>query len=1246
MSQSLGQIYSRLTLDLRNFNENLALAKRSTLTFEADFKKTTKKMGKSMGSIFGALKNASKQFKKSFESATQSARGNIGKMGKAVDDFASRAGKKIAGTVSGFATASRKWTDTIERGAKRAETAVDRLTKKTKQFGQTGKTAAAGVRKGLQDVNKTAQKTKGIMITVGQAIKTSFTFAAAAMLRRSIAALTRDVIEFEDSMATVHAVMKDRLGPTAKGAAANLAKLSDKARELGRDTIFTAAQVASGMEQMARSGMPVNDVLNSMSDALDLAQAGGVSFKEGTDIMINALKQFQMDADQSTRVADVLSKTTANFKTDLRDLGMAMSYVGGVAHQFNISFEGTAVALGHMSNMGLEASRAGTTLRRIIVGLHKESQAGIKVLKKYGLTYEQIATINTGSLAKSFVLLKKAGVSTNDMLKLFQIRGTQGALVLKQMAEQLEYAEDGMRLAQGTAKEMAKIMGATLSKEWLKFRSAVTDIAISIGTILIPALSQLLRHITSFVKWVGRIAKWVTDLMGKIPGLTTAIELLAGALIAMIAIRVTWFLANLLTGATTAAKAMFTLAKATKAVAVANTTANLTGMIGKWGKFGGVIGRTAMKMRTFGLNTISTQRGMKWIGKMLPGGATALAGLGAVAVTVGAAFLVWANNIRLVMGWLKRLGDGSIGAGINNVFSKFVANVQKSVGEAGGGPVNPIKAAWISFKAGFDAIEDAAAETTQKKSAEASGAGRTKWVNSMIKKMKESKFKGISRYKALSDDERIRMRGIIADPKLNKDYKKKLQGYFGGVTEQVDPTWTGAEESPEEKRLKEARSKGSLMKKQFELEKRQRAHVLTLREKEDELIFAALASGKEGIDQAKLMSGIEDERHQRAQARMDIEIENLQKEISAQKELEEYYLSAGLEKEALDAKLAQQKAAGLIKEKVLVKEIAIHVNRRRLEEEKTTETIYDRNRALEIDKREISQRKGISDLQSQIVKEKAIRKGATDEDLYKLAYEQKKRILGLDQQILQTELASANAALKAADHDIKAAKIALDRIDIAKHELQLLAQQNVLLDEQLQTFMARDMMNQADAWATAWTDAFGSIIDQLQSGQFEFADTISQLGQNIMESAVKPLLESIQEELNKLFINVFEDMSSTMRNTLSAVMGGVLMGIGSWLKGQKEDVESLADNASQEIVDNTEKIRGLVAGEQTIGIAKMSENLGMAFRPTNALLVEQNQILREGLGVKSKTTDTPSMTVTNAGQNGGFAMEVIGASRV
>ena len=210
----------------------------------------------------------------------------------------------------------------------------------------------------------------------------------AAGLGYSLYKPTMIAADFEQAMARTKAVAftgKNK-SPEQKAAdEAAFAQLEAQARQLGRDTQYTATQAANSQEMLARAGFKSDEIISAMPGLLSMAAAEGMDLATAADIAASTLRGFNMEADQSGRVADVLAQMSAASNSSIAGLGESMKYVAPVASGLGVSVEETAAMLGVMANAGIKGSQAGTALRAAFTRLAKEPKAVEKALSALGI---------------------------------------------------------------------------------------------------------------------------------------------------------------------------------------------------------------------------------------------------------------------------------------------------------------------------------------------------------------------------------------------------------------------------------------------------------------------------------------------------------------------------------------------------------------------------------------------------------------------------------------------------------------------------------------------------------------------------------------------------------------------------------------------------------------------------------------------------------------------------------------------
>src|SRR5690625_5062741 len=163
--------------------------------------------------------------------------------------------------------------------------------------------------------------------SIGKRMTTDITLPVDAMGT----AIVTTGAKFDDQLSTVQAVT---------GATANeMKKLREQAKELGRDTRFSATQAAEGQEMLARAGFETKEVIEALPSVLNLAAAGAVDLGDAADIASNILSGFGMEATETAKVADILAKASSDSNTDIQGLGESMKYVAPIASDLGVSIE-------------------------------------------------------------------------------------------------------------------------------------------------------------------------------------------------------------------------------------------------------------------------------------------------------------------------------------------------------------------------------------------------------------------------------------------------------------------------------------------------------------------------------------------------------------------------------------------------------------------------------------------------------------------------------------------------------------------------------------------------------------------------------------------------------------------------------------------------------------------------------------------------------------------------------------------
>src|SRR5699024_7831364 len=184
--------------------------------------------------------------------------------------------------------------------------------------------------------------------------------------------------DFEARMSKVAAVS----GATGS----DLDDLTNKARDLGATTQFSASEAAEALNYMAIAGWETHQMLDGIDGVMALAAASGEDLGRVSDIVTDGLSALGLAAEDSARFADVLAATSANANTDGSMLGKAFEYVGPVAGALGYEIEDVSKAIGIMSNAGIKGEKAGTALRTMMTNLAKPTSQMSDAMEELGIS--------------------------------------------------------------------------------------------------------------------------------------------------------------------------------------------------------------------------------------------------------------------------------------------------------------------------------------------------------------------------------------------------------------------------------------------------------------------------------------------------------------------------------------------------------------------------------------------------------------------------------------------------------------------------------------------------------------------------------------------------------------------------------------------------------------------------------------------------------------------------------------------
>ena len=320
-------------------------------------------------------------------------------------------------------------------------------------------------------------------------------------------ASVKTAADFEAAMSKVAAV--------SGASASEMEALTAKAREMGSKTKFSASEAAEAMNYMAMAGWKTEDMLSGIEGVMNLAAASGEDLATTADIVTDALTAFGLTAQDSGHFADVLAVASSNANTNVSMMGETFKYCAPIAGSLGFSVEDTAEAIGLMANAGIKSTQAGTSLRTIMTNLSGE----VKICGD-SIGEVTIATSNAdGSMRDLSDILADcriafAGLSESEKAaaaeSLVGKNAMSGFLALMNTGEgDINKLSGAIDNCDGAAQNMADTMNDNLEGQLTILKSALEELAISFGQLLIPALREVVQWLQGFIGFLNSLPEGV-----------------------------------------------------------------------------------------------------------------------------------------------------------------------------------------------------------------------------------------------------------------------------------------------------------------------------------------------------------------------------------------------------------------------------------------------------------------------------------------------------------------------------------------------------------------------------------------------------------------------------------------------------------------------------------------------------------------------------------------------------------------
>lgn len=375
-----------------------------------------------------------------------------------------------------------------------------------------------GDAKGL---TKTLDDTGGRLSSWGAGAAVAIGAAAAAVSGLAATAI-RSAVDFESAFT---GVVK-----TVNGTDAEIAALRQGIRDMAKELPASAAEISNVASAAGQLGIRTENILGFTRVMIDLGESTNLSAEQAATAFARLANIMGTPQDKFSNLGSTVAALGNNLATteaEIVDLALNLSAAGS---QVGMSEDQVLAFAGALSSVGLEAAAGGSSLSRVFLEINSAVLSGSGDLQKFA----RIAGMSSGDFAKAFRDdAASAIVSFVSGLQSIQKSGGDVAGALAEVGFSELRVRDALGRAAGAgdllttslniastafsentalAREAELRYGTTAAQIDI-FKNRLNDVAITIGTALLPIVGQILDALTPFIERLGAAAPKLEELI-------------------------------------------------------------------------------------------------------------------------------------------------------------------------------------------------------------------------------------------------------------------------------------------------------------------------------------------------------------------------------------------------------------------------------------------------------------------------------------------------------------------------------------------------------------------------------------------------------------------------------------------------------------------------------------------------------------------------------------------------------------
>lgn len=487
---SLGSLEVSLSLNAANFNGTIAQVNRNIRSMSSELQALKAKGSEYENSLAG-MRQKQEVLNRTFDAAAI----KLQEQRQRYDDMKA-SGTATEAQLERQANAVNQAQAQYNRLERELADVTEQLRIQSSQWTQTG---------------QAMQRIGGQLTTIGNGMKDvgrNMSMYVTAPIIAMGAASLKMAIDFESAFAGV----RKTVDTTEEG----FAKLEQGIRDMAKAGPSSATELASIMEMAGQLGIAEENLLSFTSTISDISTATNLTAEQAATEFARFANIVQMSQTDFEKFGSSIVALGNNFATTESEI-MSMSLrLAGQGAQIGLSEAQIAALATTMSSLGIEAEAGGTAMSTVLKKMQNNvdgiggrldhfAAAARMSTTEFADAFKKDPMIALDAFIKGLAQSSAEGKNLNDMLAWMGIKGIRETDTLLRMAGASELLGQALDLSATAWEENSALATeaaeryATTESQLATIKNRISDIAITIGDVLIPIVLEI----------SGKVAEWV-----------------------------------------------------------------------------------------------------------------------------------------------------------------------------------------------------------------------------------------------------------------------------------------------------------------------------------------------------------------------------------------------------------------------------------------------------------------------------------------------------------------------------------------------------------------------------------------------------------------------------------------------------------------------------------------------------------------------------------------------------------------